>query len=206
MLSLPNVTIVCVDTAGNPTQYKESLAALERSTYKIEFGRVMFFTDMTPVQSLSPIHWVKMQPLRYRGYSQFVIKELSQYIETEFVLIVQWDGYVIHPEKFDTAWFAFDYIGAPWDFDDGYDVGNGGFSLRSKRLLEVLRNDPFISVFHPEDHMICRKYRWYLEDKYGIKFADRESAKIFSFEPTKKRTVFEDNTFGFHGGRVYYVS
>ena len=37
-----------------------------------------------------------------------------------------------------------DYIGAPWPhFRDGHNVGNGGFSLRSRRLLEACRELPF---------------------------------------------------------------
>ena len=73
-------------------------------------------------------------------------------------------------------------------------MGNGGFSMRSKKLQIALAKDPGIEITSPEDEIICRLYRRYLEKNYGIKFATEEQASRFSFEcnePTQ-------STFGFH--------
>jgi len=61
-------------------------------------------------------------------------------------LLVQPDGFVINPDKWDNQFFEYDYIGAPWEqvphsyldpWGKPHRVGNGGFSFRSKKLLDV---------------------------------------------------------------------
>jgi hypothetical protein len=127
-------------------------------------------------------------------YSHFVAKTLVAHIHTSHVLLVQWDGYIVNPSAWAEEFLQYDYIGAPWGFHkDSYRVGNGGFSLRSKRLLEALR-DPEITETDPEDVAICRKYRPLLEQRYGIRFAPEAVAERFSFESTMPRNV----PFGFH--------
>ena len=66
---------------------------------------------------------------------------LKKYIDTDFCLIIQGDGFVIHPENWTDEFLKYDYIGAPWRNLAHYSfirVGNGGFSLRSKKLLKIL--------------------------------------------------------------------
>ena len=142
------------------------------------------------------VETIKIPRLRSkREYSAFVMKELYKCIDTEFVLIVQADGYVLDGDAWDDDFFQYDYIGASWIYDSERTVGNGGFSLRSKKLLTLLGEDEFIDVLHPEDQSICILYKFYLEEKYGIKFAPEEVADRFSFETKTPAT----KTFGFHG-------
>jgi hypothetical protein len=82
-------------------------------------------------------------------------------------------------------------------------VGNGGFSLRSKKLHQVLKRLPGISTLYPEDHRICRTYRPQLE-RLGIRFAPEQLARRFSIEgishlhrPRAENTWTTE--FGFHG-------
>jgi hypothetical protein len=102
---------------------------------------------------------------------------------------------VIDPAQWDERFLECDYIGAPWpQFGDGHDVGNGGFSLRSRKLLEACRT-PGFNPSHPEDVAIGRVNRDYLEQEQGIVFADGETAARFAFE----RSAPARPTFGFHG-------
>jgi hypothetical protein len=111
------------------------------------------------------------------------------------VLVVQWDGFILDASCWQDRFLEFDYIGATWpQFRDEHDVGNGGFSLRSRRLLEACR-DPFISSAGIEDVTICRTYRAWLEREHGIRFAPREIAESFAYE----REPPQGPTFGFHG-------
>jgi hypothetical protein len=88
----------------------------------------------------------------------------------------------------------YDYIGASWpQFDLGQDVGNGGFSLRSRRLIELCRSDGFQQI-HPEDIAIGRTNRAWLE-RHGMRFASKGLADVFSAE----RTGNIDKAFGYHG-------
>jgi hypothetical protein len=92
--------------------------------------------------------------------------------------------------------YRFDYIGAPW-WGGKPSVGNGGFSLRSKKLLRALEDLNFIEGI-PEDVLICTHYRSILERKYQIKFAPVEVAERFSFEMAKTKKEIS-RAFGFHG-------
>jgi len=88
----------------------------------------------------------------------------------------------------------YDYIGASWpQFADGYDVGNGGFSLRSRRLMQLCR-DPAFQPFHPEDVAIARINRDWLE-RQGMRFASRALADCFAAERAGDVTA----SFGYHG-------
>jgi hypothetical protein len=71
-------------------------------------------------------------------------------------------------------------------------VGNGGFSLRSRRLVDALQA-MHTPVTHPEDHCICDRYRPQLE-RDGVRFAPLEIATGFSWEAAEPATP----TFGFH--------
>jgi Tfp pilus assembly protein PilF len=73
-------------------------------------------------------------------------------------------------------------------------VGNGGFSLRSRKLLIALQ-DPRVALDGNEDETIARSCRPLLEREHGIVFGSEALADAFAFEaayPVGK-------TFGFHG-------
>jgi len=190
MLSLPRVTLVCIDCANHDL----ALAALEQCTRKCTFERVLFITDRD--FAIPGIDCVRIPTIASReAYSQFVIKKLHAYVDTDFALLVQWDGFVVNAAAWSDEFLAYDYIGAKWIFhSDGHNVGNGGFSLRSKRLLEALR-DPHVAPNDVEDVVICRTYRSYLEQTHGIRFAPETLADRFSFEAS----YWTSPPFGFHG-------
>ena len=130
-----------------------------------------------------------------QAYSKFIIQELHKHITTDFVLIVQWDGFIIDPDAWNTQFLDYDYIGAVWPWHpEGLRVGNGGFSLRSKVLCQLTASPQFVYKNINEDDMICHLNRDYLVSN-GIKFAPKELARHFSFE----RELSDIKTFGFHG-------
>ena len=73
-------------------------------------------------------------------------------------------------------------------------VGNGGFSLRSRRLLEASAQLP-IAGSEAEDVFICRTMRPRLEAERGIRFAPPELAERFGYERSRAAQA----SFGFHG-------
>jgi len=126
-------------------------------------------------------------------YSTFMLKRLHKHIETDHCLIVQWDGFIINRSTWDNVFLKYDYIGAPWITKNGLITGNGGFSLRSKKLLRALTSNQVIP-HHPEDECICVTYREILEKEWGINFAPPKVANKFAFEFTS-----HSSQFGFHG-------
>lgn len=128
------------------------------------------------------------------SYSHFIVKKLHEIIKTDHVLLVQADGYGRNPENWEEGFLGWDYVGAP--FPNG-EVGNGGFSLRSKRFLEACATLPGPDV--PEDAYLCQFRRSELESM-GMKFAPLEVALRFSFEhPVEGIEWDASKSFGFHG-------
>jgi len=191
-LHLPKVTL-CAVTSVNVAA---TVAALRASMDQVHFGDAILFTDSPPEELPEGLRLVPIRRLgSSRAYSEFVLKELAPHIATGHCLVIQWDGFVLDAGRWDPAFLDFDYIGAPWpQFADGHDIGNGGFSLRSRRLLEACRSPSFIAS-HPEDVAIGRRNRDMLEREHGIVFAPRQVAERFSFERTQPALP----TFGFHG-------
>ena len=190
MLALPRVTLCCVDCINHDL----ALASLDQCARKCAFARILFVTDRD--YAIDGVECLRIAPLASRdAYSQFVIKGLAPHITTDYALLVQWDGFIVNAQAWREDFLDYDYIGAKWIFhDDGHTVGNGGFSLRSKRLLDALR-DPHVVPEELEDVTICRTYRSYLEAEHGIRFAPETVADRFSFEAS----YFDALPFGFHG-------
>ena len=51
-------------------------------------------------------------------YSYYCIYNLTNHIDTSHCLLIQADGFVINPNKWDDSWLEYDYIGAPWEYTD----------------------------------------------------------------------------------------
>lgn len=201
-LVLPDVTMVITDTRD----IQSAANAILMSLREIKPKRTIFFTnsidslglafcdalleEKVDVQIINPITCLD-------DYSRFMCLELWKHIKTSHILVIQHDGFVLDASAWTDEFLKYDYIGAPWNYKDGRNVGNGGFSLRSKVLMTMIAHDAFIQsvgIYGPEDEVICRLYGKYLKDKLGIRFAPEELAHRFAYEmhmPLQK-------TFGFH--------
>jgi hypothetical protein len=189
---LPQVTLVAVTSVA----LDATVAALRRSLDQVAFGRALLLSDRMPNGIAgSDIEWRPIAALRSRtDYSRFILHSLADHVETRHALLVQWDGFVRNGGRWHDEYLAYDYIGAPWpQYKDGMGVGNGGFSLRSRALLEATRNIDMTD--EGEDVAICRTYRRYLENTCHLRFADMDVAKGFSYE----RGESDGTEFGFHG-------
>jgi hypothetical protein len=188
-LQLKDVTCIAVDCYN----YGKAIHALQKSMEQVDFGAVKFLTDINiKVEGIEVVEIPRIDSKE--EYSEFIVKGLYPHFETSHVLVIQHDGYVLDASAWTDEFLKYDYIGAPWLYVDGRNVGNGGFSLRSRRLQDVLRDYCF-DVTHPEDEIIGRLYRKFLEQRYAMFFAPQELAEQFAFElrqPNQK-------TFGFHG-------
>ncbi len=188
---LPQVTLCAADSSRTELTAR----ALARCAAQCDFADIVLFTDRPapPGMRVQPI-----AALRSRAdYSDFMLRQLVGHCATSHVLVAQWDGFVTQPASWDPAFLAFDYVGARWGWHaDGADVGNGGFSLRSRRLLDALHDPRLVPrPGVPEDELICRVWRPMLERDHAIRFAPAGVADRFSYERVPPRGP----TFGFHG-------
>lgn len=190
--SLPDVTLVAVTSVALDATVRALLQSIEQAS----FGATLLLSSSRPPILPDAVEWRQIEQLKSRDeYSDFVLRQLAFHIETPFALVVQWDGYVLKGCNWQDTFRHYDYIGAPWpQFDDGHTVGNGGFSLRSKRLLQATSYLPAGSR-EAEDTLICRTHRHWLETNHGIRFAPESLARQFAYE----RTPRQGAEFGFHG-------
>lgn len=191
MIELPQVTVIIVDTQN----YAQAIYAIKKTLEQIKPAKTIWFTDRSdfdlPDVIISPISPIKSKA----DYSRFIIKGLAQAFDTSHCLVIQHDGYVIDGTAWDDNFLNYDYIGAPWLYPDpDRNVGNGGFSLRSKKLQLILCHDE-VEIIEPEDEVIGRLYRRWLEEKWYIRFAPEKLAHKFSYELHEPY----GKTFGFHG-------
>ena len=188
---LSDVTLVAVTSVA----IEATVDALRKSMGQAEFGRVLLLSDRRPQGWLDGIEWIEIEPLRSRAdYSRFMLRGLFPHIATQHALCVQWDGFVINGAAWRSDFVDYDYIGAVWPhFADEHRVGNGGFSLRSRRLLDACQALPFDGE-QAEDLVIARLHRARLEEA-GIRFASESVAADFAYE----RSAPTGREFGFHG-------
>ena len=207
LLDLSAVTLLCVETRDPALAH----FAIQQCTDQARFNRVVLITDLTKlrnpkgsqvdeqeatqgVERFSSVEYVQAPPIKTtKDYSHFLLTGLRQYVPSSHVLIIQWDSFIIHPELWTDDFLKYDYIGAVWPHHPETPVGNGGFSLRSVKLLDALIS-PHISKHHPEDICICIDNRERLEKEFDIRFAPTAVAEKFAVERGDWYPAF-----GFHG-------
>jgi len=192
-LALPELTLVAIDTRAPAL----ATAALLHSMRQADFGRVCLFAAAGQLVPLPPgIEGVPIAVITSGAdYSRFVVRELPAYIHTPFALVTQWDGFVVDASAWRAEFLQHDYIGAVWhDQPVARNVGNGGFSLRSQRFMRAAQQVQ-AAVLHPEDEVLCRTHRAWLEQAHGVRFAPAEVARLFAFE----NEAVPASAFGFHG-------
>ena len=183
---------------------------MQRCLSGTAFSRAVLIATTPPTHNDPRIEWRPIPPMDYNEYSAFVLTQLYKHVETSHALIVQHDGFILNPQLWDEAWLELDYIGAPWRplmrlgpfrLELRNRVGNGGFSLRSRRILEMTSPIDLSTLRFPtvsEDIITCYLLFDYLTER-GVRFADLEVARQFSVEEQLWPDHTIDRTFGFHG-------
>lgn len=216
-LQLPDVTLVCVETR----EHEFARMAIDDCLRVADFGDVLVLTD-------DPIRFMEMDlrktaDVDYRkigfhkvpdwpdklGWSRSWWFDVPKLLRTRQTLNIQWDSWICDASMWRDDFMRYDYIGAPWWYKDGKNVGNGGFSLVSSRLKRYIadRRLQFPCDTSADDDLLCRKYRPQLE-LAGFEWAPERVAHDFAFEGCTDGTVHREFTkhFGFHAmfnwGRV----
>jgi hypothetical protein len=219
MTPLPTVTLLGIDCVD----IDRLILAAELCCKDFTFAKVKLLTSLP---SDHP-NIVKIDPITsVEAYSKFMVSKLDAYVDTPHVLIFQHDGFILNPGAWTDEFLKWDYIGAPWlgaqwlvdrfafpkELTGTHVVGNGGFSMRSKKFVETcarLNRAGAFTKYQPEDIMLTVWERPLLE-KEGIRIAPYEVAKQFSYEDESCDEYPGPYTwqgqFGFHGLRYTDIS
>lgn len=203
MHDLKNVDLIIIDCL----RHEHSIEILKHCQSFFNFGSTKFFTDKK-IKVDDSIELIKIDSISsFNDYSNFCLK-LNDYISNDFVLTIQRDGFIINPKLWDDNFLYFDYLGAPWTNFDNYknDIGNGGFSLRSKYFLEY--SSKFKNTQgHPEDYFL-NEINYKNAMTFGINYPNIDLALKFSVEnfvPKINNKLDLHKSFGFHGKHLLHV-
>lgn len=204
-LQLPTVTLMIVDGVNAHRAVK----VIDKCKQVADFGAIKLLTHL-PAESEYRIEIMPLKSLI--AYSIFCLTEMYKYIDTSHVLITQRDGWIINPGTWDNDWLQYDYV-APL-FVQHDDVGSGGFSLRSKKIMEAaaVRTQAVSGRTwdgtDEDAHLIQQSLGNYedgvlsLQMKYdGFTYAPKEEARKFAQGGNRNPQYYFSHPFGFHGDR-----
>ena len=209
-LKLPDVTLL----TATSSEIDEAQISLRICLHNIDFGAVKLLSPHKPKKKYQDIEYVSIPPMKsVDEYNCMIFQDLHKYFNTSHCLIVQADSFIVNYRFWKSEFLEYDYIGGPWPNKieinpslvlnlEKNPVGNGGFSLRSRKLVETTSKINFKTLKFPmmaEDVVIC----YYLYQKMidqGIRFAPPKLAAQFSMENIDHLYGQDVNTvFGFHG-------
>ena len=186
------ITVVAMDFKNHELTRRAVELTLERIDPKevLIISDREFYQGGTFIKAASPPNFVE--------YAWMMMKWIGPLIDTGHALYIQYDGMPWHTTCWEDDFLNYDYIGAVWPWEpEGQNVGNGGFSLRSKRFLDACRDSAITmteSRQQAEDACLCIDHRPYLETMHGISFAPTDVAHRFSYEVQQVSPAW-----GFHG-------
>ena len=156
----------------------------------------------SPQRFQVPTHETLISPIQQfpADYNMLCLKLLPELIQEDHCLIIQCDGYAVHAAAWTPEFLKYDYVGACWPshWHMPHAVGNGGFSLRSRKLLQAIRHMQVPVTDRHEDYLLCLDLRPSLEHYYGCTWAPAELADQFSIE-NNVQSEWLGKSFGFHG-------
>ena len=112
MINLNNVSLVCVAT-------KDVLASLEALIYsskKIKFFNILLITDQENLKKLGKIDSkIKVHIIKkfnsVKEWGKFIVFDLINYVESDYILLIHADGFVVNPYEWREEFLNYDFIG-----------------------------------------------------------------------------------------------
>lgn len=204
MLELPQVTLV-IHEGLDP---RKAVAPTLNTIRHIEFRKIILFAPAIPEELVLQIDKFHKVNWTYEDWNVHIVRDLTNHIQDGWLLHIHHDAFVLNPDSWTSEFLKYDYIGAPWAHEHGYLVGNGGFTLRSKKYVDATAKiaiDHKLEKFAPEDHEIIRRRGQWLEDM-GVAFAPVALARQFSKEGNWRFGHKWDGEFGFHSFQQTNIS
>jgi hypothetical protein len=203
MLKLPDVTLVIAETRAHDLARR----TINDLVSRVEFGGVLIYSDDCWRIDAPGANYVKVADWPDKVSSGlFYYTEAATRIKTSHALLMEWDAGLNDPAMWDDRFLDYDYIGAPWPSlaharaHGSMNVGNGGFMLQSKRLIDfVYRNRDRFPVT-TDMHISCH-FRPAIEAEGNFKWAPADVAGRFAFEGWDgiPKLTTRPKSFGYHG-------
>lgn len=220
LVNFGNINHECAEFSINKSlecfKFDDAFIMFDRPMTGVRYYHKEYILDDTfRFQTLDGNH----APWCYDNYNIFILKNIADFINTDFMINIHYDGFCVNNQHWTDEFLEYDYIGSPAHRDwyplvkclkehDLYDMapsnwfnGGGGFTLRSKKLLRALQDPRIDTVLsnknfqRAEDMTISLKFRKLLEQDYGIRFAPIDICLKWCTELLSGHSM----SFGFHG-------
>ena len=187
-MNFKDITIVVIDSLN----YNLTCLALDNTREIFPQAQVAVFSDYN---FYNYGKFFKVDKFNQIEHSKICLHNAYDVIDTNWALFIQYDGFPTNEDLWLEEFLNYDYIGSPMGAPSV--VGNGGFSLRSKKLLNLTRFIPQGRTPNDwlEDQLICNKYRPWLE-KHGVTFAPLALAQQWGTQSVLNNEP--PGSFGFH--------
>jgi hypothetical protein len=208
-VDLSNIDLIIIEGSDNQSNVELAQKTLLVSSKHINFASIKLIAPISPIILHPSVQYQNIKRLSWQEYNWFVTFGLKNFVSSDFCILTQTDGFITNPSAWNIDFLNYDYIGACWRWNDSnhfpqseknqtpYEesnfVGNGGFTLRSKKFLEETAKLPMYES-GPEDGWHC-KINYKRMKASGIKFAPPNIAEQFSTDPPNNKS------FGFHGDK-----
>lgn len=235
-MSLKKITYLSIVPNKSEKEYQDIDSIIKignNSSSELDFGKKIIYTCQKPTIDPGDFEIKIIDEIPYEEFNNFVSLKYLDLFDTEYSINFHSDGFIQNQNAWRDDFLEYDYIGAPIKLPtikNEYQgvVGNGGFSLRSKKICEEikeLRSNNYLPIhldifgnkliteeifnripafFQNEDIYIglfCKKI---LEEK-DFKIADFHTASLFSTEHfSALNNQYSENyddmisSFGFH--------
>lgn len=208
-LDLKRITAVGFFGRGDDWgQYKQTTERIDKIlTYMlktIDFAEIVMVSTYKP--KVEGIRHIQINPVTYIEFNKWCLHEFGNYVNSDYGLRFEDDGFPLNPEFWDDEFLNYDYVGAPCRTTDGIQyaqeqIGGGGFTLRSKRLVEYTKtidydnktNEDTIISFYKRDEIVS----------LGMKICPHTIARKFVVQNPLDESHTIETSFGFHSRVVH---
>lgn len=186
LLELPSVTLLCVETQ----MHEMARRAISDTVAKVKFAEVVIHTNKPDLIPIGGARYVDLQHLPDKiQHGTYCYNDSPKSVTTPHMIFLEWDGAVRDVRAWEPSFLDYDYIGAPWPGKragqwtprEGCSVGNGGFTLWSKKLMDCLSANRATLRVATDTH-ISIEHRRALENLCGAKWASEPVGFQFSYE------------------------
>ena len=144
------ITLFAIDGTGTELQTYVDIFNMCKKEFPVASYKIV--TANKNYENKDNIEIFNINKLNYKDYQYFCIKNINKYIQTDFAITMQSDGFIHNGKNWTDEFLNYDYIGEPWIHKTkgiepfgwvksiSESVGCGGFSLRSKKLLSLCEN------------------------------------------------------------------
>ncbi len=202
-MQIPMTLAVCIIDTRNHVQAARTLQHTLQVLDACHAAHKAYWISDQPCALALPVPLTQIQISPIQNfpidYNRVCLNLLPDLIQEDHVLLIQCDGYAANASAWTPEFLQYDYVGACWPphWYTPHAVGNGGFSLRSRKLLTAIKQLNIVASDRHEDYHICLDMRDALE-QMGCVWAPAPLADQFSIE-NNTQSEWLGKSFGFHG-------